>query len=361
MSKASQSPPTKTGTHQAAAAPPPAKQEIIPAAASSTITTHPTAATLQPAMQALARAVDQTARSYSLALAQATGHLERAFLLADGIGALRRAITPEVMVPIMSLYNSPNGYKCDRPNRNNNSCYSEEVVKECLITALLAGVYPVGNEWNIIASQCYLTANGYKRKLEEISGITDISIVPGAPTPPEAGVVRVRVALSWRLHGIPNSLTDPEGKPGQVFAIATRGGESPDLLIGKAKRRAYKAAFEKATGSVSTVPDGDAGEEMMLGYSGRGEQQQQALPGGSRTQQTQNLFLDKMRQEIGERLAKLHLDEEAWFAISEKLAVPANINTLDQKQAAEVIGWLQVEELRIEDELREEREAMRLG
>jgi hypothetical protein len=182
----------------------------------------------------------------------------KALLMGALITNLRNMIGPEVMQWIMPLQNSPNGFKTDRAGEG----YPPEVVKECLITALVHGVHPVNNEWNIIAGQCYIALNGYKRLFESIPGISHINIIPGTPTQ-DGNIAKCRVSLSWCLDGVRNELTDHEGKPGVVLVIHQRGqspGFAPDQIIGKAKRKAYKMAYEKATGSsfASDMDDGVA-------------------------------------------------------------------------------------------------------
>ena len=84
-------------------------------------------------------------------------------LVAGAIGELRNLLTPKVMAPIMALQNTSIGFKTDNP-----AGYPLEVVRDCLIEATLKGVYPVGNEFNIISRQCYITKEGYFHKLRDI-------------------------------------------------------------------------------------------------------------------------------------------------------------------------------------------------
>jgi hypothetical protein len=179
--------------------------------------------------------------------------------MARGIERLKQAITPDVMRLVLQLMNDPNGFLCDRPNKDHpnkkyHDAYPEDVVKGCFITALLRGFYPVNNEWNIIGGKFYGAQNGYLRQLREIDGISDIDVAPGVPTTHNGQTV-VRVALSWVLDGRKDQLLGTDGKPGRVFAVVAHGGSGPDQLIGKAVRKALKAAYEKATGSRHTLDD----------------------------------------------------------------------------------------------------------
>jgi hypothetical protein len=209
---------------------------------------------LDPAVERTAALIDATAGAYARAIGSCEGHMRRALLMARGIERLRQAITPDVMGLVMQLMNSPNGFMTDRPSKGDPTPYPAEVVKEAFITALLNGFYPVGNEFNVIAKRFYGAQNGYLRKLRDVPGISDIDVVPGVPTQHNGQTV-VRVAVSWALDGRKDQLLGTDGKPGRVFAVVAHGGSGPDQLVGKAVRKALKAAYEKATGSRHTLEE----------------------------------------------------------------------------------------------------------
>lgn len=214
---------------------------------------------LDQVVEQTAARIDALAARYAEAIGGAEGHLRRALLMARGLERLRQAITPEVMSLVMQLMNSPNGFLCDRPNKQNNSPYPVDVVKEAFITALLRGFYPVGQEWCIIAGKFYGAQNGYRRKLLEVPGVSHVEEVPGTPAVHNGQTV-VRVAVRWRMNGRPDQLLDHDGKPGRVYAVVSQERSGPDQLVGKALRKALKAAYEQATGSAHALPD-DAADE----------------------------------------------------------------------------------------------------
>lgn len=213
---------------------------------------------LSESLERTAAAIDSMADRYTRALGECEGRLHRAMLMARAISSLREAMTDKVMAELMPLMNSPNGFKTDRPNQRHNAPYGVDVVKEAIIAGLLGGVFPTGNEFNIIAGQCYITQEGYRRKLREVPGLTDLSVAAGIPTQHNGQMV-VRVAVSWVKDGRRSRLVGADDKPGRVFAVA---GTSADQLIGKATRKALKAAFEQATGTIQTVDDNDGVTEL---------------------------------------------------------------------------------------------------
>lgn len=289
-----------------------------------------------------ALALDRVAGEYALAITEAQGHVEKALLVARGISTLRQRLTGEIMTEVMALMNSPLGFLTDRGphaySEKNRTPYDVGVVRDCLIESLLLGLYPAGNEWNIISGRCYVTVNGWKRKLEELPGISDVRIAPGIPTLHNGQMV-CRVALSWKLDGTPDQLVGPDGKPGHPFPIITHGGGTPDQTIGKARRKAYRMAYEKATGSPVTAADGDVSDPA------------ERLPGPSRGDEVAGRLAargngdgagpatEAQRQGIDRAVMDLEMSPEDFAGRCREMGVdPAHMTAA---QAGEIEKWLQ--------------------
>ena len=191
----------------------------------------------------------------------ALGRLHRAMVMAQGVDRLRRAMSGPVMQKIMSLMNTPLGFKTDRgPHvKSASTPYDEDTVREAVIVGLLNGVYPLFNEMNIIAGNCYVTKEGYARKVREIPGLSDLVLSPSTPAVREGKTI-VRFAATWKYNGVPGSLKDGEGKPGINLEIPANQFLGPDGIVGKATRKALKRIYEQIMGSEHTLPDGDAEE-----------------------------------------------------------------------------------------------------
>ena len=110
-------------------------------------------------------ALDTAASNKALTVAS---QFRRAFAVAEAVYQLKALLTPEVMKPILNLQNTSLGFQTDRRDTG----YPLEVVKECLIDAVLSGVSPVGNEFNIIAGRAYITKNGMLHKLSTVDGLS---------------------------------------------------------------------------------------------------------------------------------------------------------------------------------------------
>jgi hypothetical protein len=201
--------------------------------------------------------------------------LRRAMLLADAIESLNRAISPEIVAKLVRLQGSKLGFRTDKDREGG---YDTQTVKRCVIEGLLRGVFPVGNEINIIAGSCYVTKEGYERLVGEIPGLTDLDVIPGVPVL-EGGAFRCRVAVRWKMYGLPNSLKGADGGEGRVFPLIAHGKESVDALQGKARRKALAAVHFLLTKSPQSQADALSDAPEAQGPSAS------MTPTGSRTEQ----------------------------------------------------------------------------
>jgi hypothetical protein len=192
----------------------------------------------------------------------------RAAMTAIAIKRLRTLINEPVLALLRDLMNTPLGFKTDRGPHSKKypTPYGDDIMRDCAIEALLRGVLWTGNEFNIIAGQCYITREGYTRKLQEIPGLTNLVVSPGIPrVDKDSGRTVVRFAASWVYNGVADSLKDHEGKPRRVFAITVNEGSGPDQIVGKAHRKGFKAIFDQIHGSSHRDRDDTDVEELLVG------------------------------------------------------------------------------------------------
>ncbi len=183
----------------------------------------------------------------------------RIFVLADAMNKLDKALTPEVMQPIMNLMGSRVGFRTDKDKEEKK--YSLGQVKEVVKEAILYGAHMTGNEVNIIASGMYCTKEHFMRRVRELPGLTNLEATVGTPTIAN-GEAKVRCSARWRMNGTEQTLGFDPNMP-CVFAIRVYdrpGGHSvaTDQAIGKATRKLYKRIYEMATGSTLSTPEGEA-------------------------------------------------------------------------------------------------------
>lgn len=220
-------------------------------------------------------AIEQVVLDCGLAQLESQGKFAKAFALAKGIRQLREMITAQMMEDVLPLMNTALGFRTDKdPNRPTWNAqagrkeapqpYPMETVKECLIEAVLRGANPVGNEFNIISGQAYMTRQFYQRIVGQIEGVTDVKWMPGTVIIKEDGEAKVSCMLSWKKDGVVGSI-DRTGRSPETASLQVRlnKGMGLDGAIGKAARKIFKQAYEQITGS-EAAPDGDA-DEVVVG------------------------------------------------------------------------------------------------
>ncbi|MGN6556303.1 MAG: hypothetical protein ACTHLW_21540, partial [Verrucomicrobiota bacterium] len=202
-------------------------------------------------------ALDTIANS-ALSTLGISGAFEQTFAMAEAMMQLRAAITPAMMDRFMKLQNTKLGFMTDKNprvwNKKENAYnkpYGEEVVKDCIIEATLRGVKTVGNQFNIISGNCYITLEGFQFKLRQLKGLTEFKPSFGVPRISPGGAL-VECEATWCFQGVPDSMKATIACKGDDYA-------GSDSYIGKAQRKFLKRIYERVTGT--SEPDGEADTE----------------------------------------------------------------------------------------------------
>ncbi len=189
--------------------------------------------------------IEQVVDECSLNVSQDTGRMQRAMVLAAGIRKLQELITDKMVTEIMGLQGTALGFITDK---DSSGGYPEPVVKACFIEAMLLGVQPIGNEWNIIASRPYITKNGFARLVRD-TGITNLKLNLDVPTIKEQGAT-VPTEATWEYGGDEQSIK-------RTFPIRVNQRMGADAVLGKATRKLLAAIYQQITGSEHALPEGD--------------------------------------------------------------------------------------------------------
>lgn len=198
---------------------------------------------------------------------------EKAFVIASAIEKLKGMLVPEYMKPIMELQNQSNGFKTDRKEG-----YDVETVKKCLIDAVLTGVQPYGNHFNIIASNYYITKEGFGYLLKNTKGLK-WSITPSLPRIDHAkGSAAVEMTIKWN------------GNEEKIdFAVKVNSGMGADAVIGKATRKARAWLFntfhntELPEGEIEAIAVEQTPEEKIADLKDRKSKLKEAVKGIEQT------------------------------------------------------------------------------
>ena len=193
-------------------------------------------------------ALDEAASAGQLTVSTG-GQFSRAFATANAVNTLRDLLTEDVMKNVMQLQNNALGFLTDR----RDAPYSVNVVRDCLIEAVLQGVSPVGNEFNIISGRAYITKAGMRRKLANVPGLS-YTITPGLPKTADKGAAIV-MTIDWTING----KTEHKELP---LAVRVNAGMGTDAIIGKATRKAAAWLYDAVTGI--SVNEGDISDDDAI-------------------------------------------------------------------------------------------------
>lgn len=174
---------------------------------------------------------------------------QKAEVLSKTVVELQDRLTDEYMKPIMKMQGLKIGFKTDKDQAGG---YPVGVVRNCLIEAVVFGVQPTGNQFNIIAGNAYITKEGYGYLLSKISGL-DFDIIHDLPRiSQDKKSAAVESMISWSING------GPKNEKKVPLAIKSNEFMGADGVIGKATRKARKWLYEKITGIETS--DGDTQE-----------------------------------------------------------------------------------------------------
>lgn len=180
---------------------------------------------------------------------------ERAYTIAIAAKELEESLTAEYMQPIMALQGNRLGFKTDKDNTGG---YPEPVVKKCLIEAVLMGLQPFGNQFNIIAGNTYATKEGMGACLKNFKGLT-YEIIPQLPRiDTNKGSAAIVMKIRWTLNGAAQE-RDID------FAIKVNNFMGSDAVIGKATRKARKWLHDTISGF--EIPEGDITDTDIKGVN----------------------------------------------------------------------------------------------
>jgi hypothetical protein len=174
---------------------------------------------------------------------------EKAYTIAFAAGELKSLLSAEYMKPIMDLQGNRLGFRTDK---DSNGGYSLDIVKNCLIEATLTGVQPFGNQFNIIAGNCYITKEGFGHLLKKIPGLTyDITFeLPRINSDKTSAAIKA--IINWTYAG-------PAKDKTIEIPVKMNQHMGTDAVIGKATRKARAWLFQTITGN--EIGDGDVTED----------------------------------------------------------------------------------------------------
>jgi len=176
-------------------------------------------------------------------IASTSGSMAQTIALAVATAEIQKALTADIMTPIMSLQGTSIGFKTDKT-------YSEKDVKLAMVESLIKGVPMAGNCTNIIAGRQYTTKEGFSfliNGLIKSGAVSDFDYELQVPEKVGARTT-VKGKATW-MQG------DKKQSVESTFPIRTNGGSTDDNTLGKAERKLKARCYERMTGL--NLADGD--------------------------------------------------------------------------------------------------------
>lgn len=124
-----------------------------------------------------------------------------AFGMAETMDAIKKH--PEAMDVIVRAAGHKWGFRTDNDTEGKGSNYDKDTLVACFCHAGLQKLKAVGNEFNIISSEVYVTKEGWEGKLERLPGVTEIDIRTGAikEYDEKEYTTKIRTARDGRTYG----------------------------------------------------------------------------------------------------------------------------------------------------------------
>ena len=208
--------------------------------------------------------MEEIAEACSLTTLGTKGQFEKAAVLAQGIRELRELVSGPFLENLIALQNSKLGFRTDRKPGEE---YPPQVIRECAIECILRGGQVIGNEFNIIAGNCYLTKEFFERKIREFRGIRNYREQVSIKSFPDGGkgTAFVNCSATWEVNGKGNSIGVDEGDK-LLLPIRVNAFMGYDAIIGKAERKLRYRVYFRLTGD-SSIPEGDAEDVKPADYT----------------------------------------------------------------------------------------------
>ena len=222
----------------------------------------------------------------SVITAEAIEGFEKAFLIAEAAASLKESLNGDYMKPIMALQGNKLGFKTDK---DNNGGYDMKVVKDCLIEAVLTGVQPFGNQFNIIAGNCYITKEGFGFLLSNVKGL-DYEIAQTLPRiNGEKTSAAIVMNIDWTYKG--------EKRSKQIdFAVRMNSSMGADAVIGKATRKARAWLYNKIKGT--EILDGETAEVPHVVIDPEKERVKSMITNASTIEELESIALEVEADEV---------------------------------------------------------------
>jgi len=194
-------------------------------------------------------ALDDFCKSAALQLKEcfdAGNDIAHALIMGRAVNQIAAMLTDNVMKDVMTLQGEKAGFCTDK---DKDGGYKVGDVRRVLVMALLRRLRIVGNEFNIIAGNLYVTKEGFERLLRSYPGLSRLEIEMGVPAMKDGGAL-VTCTATWVYNGRPMSIECRQSPEiDSRIPVRVNNAMGVDAILGKAKRKLYARIYERIAGA----------------------------------------------------------------------------------------------------------------
>lgn len=177
-------------------------------------------------------------------------HYEKSLAYGYYLNEIKKQITGKPLEIIKSLMNTGIGFKTDHnpndPNCKYKDIYSDDIIKNCVVQAVMLGLRIHGNEFNILGGNFYATKEGLDRIVHSNPSLEEKvkDKVKNFRQDDKTGIWGITFEYSYKLKG--------ESKVTEEVTVLVKGKQGNydipfDAVMGKAKRKLYKTVYNDMT------------------------------------------------------------------------------------------------------------------
>ena len=196
--------------------------------------------------------------SASHALMSIQQTLEESLAIADARNVAHHLIktNKRLVDMITSLAGTKIGFKMDKKD------YPLDTVIDCCIEAMMYGLTPSGNKFNILGGNMYITKEGMFDLVNRVTGFGGIysknaKIVDFKKNPATNGYGAEVQITDFRYYhnGKLCNYVDPTDPTPLIITVRVNAGQAEDAIFGKVDRKLYALLYKRLTGV--EVPEGE--------------------------------------------------------------------------------------------------------
>lgn len=202
-----------------------------------------------PEQMEVAQKIDSAVSEF-MSLPKEISGFQRAFIEASTYSLIKNSLTEKFMEPVKTLCGTKIGFITDKDREP--TPYGDDIIKSCVIEAILCGLEVRGNQFNIIQGKMYVTQKGFTSLLKKLTLRYNIDYdIPKTVD----GITTVKCKITWEHNG-------NNGEKIISFHIKVQTGMGNDAILGKADRKAKKWLYLELTDK--DLGEGDAVDTEII-------------------------------------------------------------------------------------------------